>query len=117
MRGAEIRAELAGTPSGSIDRATRVSLLAEADSALARAGAVLTLERYPLQHAEVVLVQGLVADAKWRQLGEAEDRPETLAALGVALEQIPESSDPHTHRRLQRVLDRLLTPELSGSRQ
>lgn len=107
LQDAETRAKLAGDLAGRAERVRCAGLLAEADSALARAGRKLTMQRYPRQHADLVRVQGLVADARWRRLGDANVRTRALAALGLALEQVPESADPHLHHQLQEVHDQL----------
>ena len=84
--------------------------LTQADSALARAGRTLTREHYPLQYANAVRVRGGLAVTRFSQLGDTDARRSAMSAIGLALEQIPEPSDPDLHRKLQHVLDDLSAP-------
>lgn len=81
--------------------------LGTADSLLTAASTVLTLERFPLQYAELLTVRGIFERVRSELGDDPGTRSRAVAGLEQALAMTPRAADAWSHERIRRELGKL----------
>ncbi|HEX7878733.1 MAG TPA: hypothetical protein VF720_04955, partial [Candidatus Eisenbacteria bacterium] len=81
--------------------------LAEADSLIREAGRTITVERFPLQHVDLLRVSALLHEAKSRMSGESAEARMAAQLAGRAVELTSSVEEPFRYRRLVALRSRL----------